>query len=314
MKRTVIAALVLAGAAATACAQNDFPVRPVRILVTETGGSSDFYVRVLSPVLTKRWGKQLIVDNRPGLISIETLIRAQPDGYNLLFYASSLWIGPMMGRGSYDPFKDLTPITLASSAPLVLAVHPALPAKSMAELIALAKARPGTLSHASGGYGSGGHLAGELLKSLTGVEILRVPFNGAGPAITATITGEVNMTFATVGAVGPHVKSGRLRLLGVGSLKPTPLVPDVPAIAATVPGFDATLIQGIFAPAKTPPALVARLQRDIAAALAEPEVRDKYMAAGTETVGSAPQELTKAMKLDVERYGKILKAGGIKPD
>ena len=313
-KRTLIAVLALTGAAAGASAQNDFPTKAVRILATEAGGSSDTYVRIIAPALTNRWGKQVIVDNRPGIIAIETLIRAQPDGYSLLCFASALWIGPMMGRGSYDPFKDVMPITLALSAPLVLAVGAALPTKSVSELIALAKARPGTVSYGSGGQGSGLHLAGELFKSMAGVDILRVPFSSASPATTATITGEVSMIFATVGAIGQHVKSGRLRLLGVGSLKPSPLVPDLPTIASTVPGFDATLIQGFFVPAKTPPALIARLQRDITTALAEPEVRDKYLVAGTETVGSPPQELSKAMKLDVERYGKILRAGGIKTE
>jgi tripartite-type tricarboxylate transporter receptor subunit TctC len=146
---------------------------------------------------------------------------------------------------------------------------------------------------------------------MAGVDILRVPFSSASPATTATITGEVSMIFATVSAVGPHVKAGRLRLLGVGSPKPSPLVPDVPAIAATLPGFDATLIQGFFAPAKTSPAVIARLQRDITAALGVPEVREKYLIAGTETVGGPPEDLLKAMKLDVQRYSKILKAGDI---
>ena len=314
MNRTVIAALVLASAAAGAGAQSNFPNKPVRILTTEAGGSSDTYVRIIAPALTSRWGKQVIVDNRPGIIAIETLIRAQPDGYSLLCFASALWIGPMMGRGTYDPFSDIMPITLALSAPLVLAVNAALPAKSVSELIALAKARPGTISYGSGGQGSGLHLAGELLKSMTGADILRVPFSSAAPATTATITGEVSMIFATIGAVGQHVKSGRLRLLGVGSLKPSLLVPDVPTIAATVPGFDATLIQGFFAPAKTPPALINKIQSDIAAVLAEPAVRDKFLVVGTETIGSPAQELSKAMKLDVERYGKILKAGGIKTE
>ncbi len=311
---TVIAALVLVGAATGACAQNTFPTKPVRILTTEAGGSSDTYVRIIAPAVTNRWGKQVIVDNRPGIIAIETLIRAQPDGYSLLCFASALWIGPMMGRGTYDPFRDVMPITLALSAPLVLAVNASLPAKSVSELIALAKARPGTLSYGSGGQGSGLHLAGELFKSMAGVDILRVPYSSASPATTATITGEVSMIFATVSAVGQHVKSGRLRLLGVGSLKSSLLVPNLPTIASTVPGFDAMLIQGFFAPAKTPPALITKLQRDITAALAEPEVRDKFLVVGAETVGSAPQELSKAMKLDVARYSNILKAGGIKTE
>jgi tripartite-type tricarboxylate transporter receptor subunit TctC len=304
-------ALVLA-AAGGVYAQSNFPAKPVRILVTEAGGSSDFYARIIAQGLTSRWGRQVIVDNRSSIIAIETLIHAQPDGYNLLCYASSLWIGPMMERGTYDPFKDVMPITLAVSAPNVLAINPNVPAKSVAELIALAKAKPGSLSYGSGGQGSGSHLAGELFKSMAGVDILRVPFKGAGPATTATMTGEVSMIFATIGSVGQYAKSGRLRVLAVGSLKPSPLTPDLPTIAATIPGFDSTLIQGFFAPARTPASLITKLQRDIAAVLAEPEVKEKFLAAGTETVGSTPDELSKAMKLDLARYGKILKAGGIK--
>jgi tripartite-type tricarboxylate transporter receptor subunit TctC len=312
MDRTGIAALALVGATTGAYAQNYFPTKPVRILATEAGGSSDMYTRIIAQGLTSRWGRQVIVENRASIVAIETLIRAQPDGYSLLSYASSLWIGPLMQRGTYDPIKDVTPITIAVSAPNVLVVNPAVAAKSVKELIALAKAKPGALNYASGGQGSGGHLAGELFNSMAGINIVRVPFKGAGPATSAVVTGDVHMIFATIGSVGSHMKAGRIRALAVGSAKPSALVPDLPTVASVLPGYESTLIQGIFAPARMAPALVRKIQQDIVAVLAQQDVQEKYLAMGTETVGSTPEALAQAMKLDIARFGKVLREGGIK--
>jgi tripartite-type tricarboxylate transporter receptor subunit TctC len=309
-----IAVLALAGAAAGAGAQDAFPTKPVRILATEAGGSSDVYARTIAQALTSRWGKQVIVDNRASVVAIETLIRAQPDGYSLLCYASSLWLGPLMQRGTYDPIRDVTPITIALSAPNVLAVNPAVPAKSVKELIALAKAKPGALNYGAGGLGSGGHLAAELLNSMAGINIVRISYKGAGPATNAVVTGDVQMIFATIGSVGPHVKSGRLRALAVGSAKPSPLVPDLPTVASVIPGFESTLIQGMFAPAKLSPAMVRKLHQDIVGVLAHQDVQEKLLAMGTEVVGSTPEALAQAMKADIARFGKILKEGGIKQE
>lgn len=314
IKKTLIAALALADTTTAAYAQSSYPAKPVRIIVTEPGGSSDVYARIIAQGLTNSWGRQVIVDNRPAIIAIETAIQAQPDGYSLLCYASSFWIGPVLQRGTYDPIKDVTPITIALRAPNVLAVNSSVPVKSVKELIELAKAQPGKLNYGSGGNGSGGHLAGELFNSMAGVKIVRIPYKGAGPATSAAVSGEVQMIFATIGSVGQHIKSGRLRGLGVTSAKPSPLVPDLPAISSVLPGYDSTLIQGFFAPAKTPPAIIKKIQQDIAAVLAQPDVKEKFLVLGTETIGSTPEELSKAMKSEIAQLGKLFKAGGIKLD
>ena len=314
LNRTVIAAVTLAGATADAHAQSNFPTKPVRIIVTDAGGSSDLYARIIAQGLTTRWGRQVIVENRSSFGAIDTLMRSQPDGYSLLCFASSLWIGPLLKRGSYDPIKDVTPITIAAKAPNVLAVNPALPAKSVKELIALAKAKPGALNYGSGGTGSGPHIAAELFNSMAGVNIVRVSFKGAGPATNAVTAGDVHMIFTSTGTVGPHVKAGRLRALAVTSAEPSPLVPDLPTIAAVLPGYDSTQFQGIFAPGKTPPALARKIQQDITAVLAQQEVKEKFLAMNSEAVGSTPEALSQAMKSDIARIGKIIKEGGIKQE
>jgi len=312
--RTVIAAGALIGAVTCAYAQTLFPTKPVRILATEAGGSSDLYSRIIAQGLTQRWGKPVIVENRASIVAIEALIRAQPNGYSLLSYASSFWLGPLMQRGTYDPLKDVTPITIALRAPNVLVVHPSMPVKSVKELIALVKARPGSFNYASGGAGSGGHLAGELFKSMAGLDIVRVSYKGAGPATSAVVTGDAQLIFATIGSVGSYVKAGRLRALAVTTAVASPLVLDLPAMSAMLPGYEVPLIQGVFAPAKLPPALVKKIQQDIVAVLAQPDVKEKFLAMGTETVGSTPEALSQAMKADLARFGKILKEGGIKQE
>lgn len=304
--------LALLAATAGAIAQDKFPSKPVRIIVTEAGGSSDLYTRTLAQALNHKWNRPVIVENRPSVMAIEAAIRAQPDGYSLLCYASSLWIGPLMGRGTYDAFKDLTPVTIAVASPNVLVVHPSVPAKSVKELIALAKARPGVLNYSAGGLGSGGHIAGEMFNSMAGVNIVRVSFKGAGPATNAVVGGEVQMLFATIGSVGAHVKAGKLRALGVGSLKPSTLVPDLPTVASTLPGFESTLIQGIFAPAKMSPVLIRKIQQDIVASLAQDDVKERYLAMSAEVVGSTPEALSSAMKTDVARLTRMIKEGSIK--
>ena len=314
MNVIIAAVLTLCTTSTVTLAQSSFPTKPVRILATEAGGSSDLYSRTIAQGLALRWGKPVIVENRPSIVAIEALIRAQPDGYSLLSYASSFWLGPLMQRGTYDPLSDVTPITIALRAPNVLVVHPFIAAKSVKELIALAKAKPGTLNYASGGAGSGGHLAGELFNSMAGINLLRVSYKGAGPATNAVLTGDAHLIFATIGSVGSHVKAGKLRALAVTTAVTSPLVPDLPPMASVLAGFDVPLIQGIFAPAKMPPAMVWKIQQDIVAVLAQQDVQEKFLAMGTETVGSTPDALSRTMKSDIARFGKILKEGGIKSE
>ena len=314
MNSTVIAALALVSATAGAYAQSNFPAKPVRIIVTDAGGSSDLYARAIARGLTNRWGRQVIVENRSSFGAIETLMQSQPDGYSLLCFASSLWIGPLLERGTYDPIKDITAVTIVAKGPNVLVVNPSVPAKSVQELIALAKAKPGALNYGSGGTGSGPHLAAELFNYMAGVNIVRVSFKGAGPAANAVVGGDVHMIFTTVGAIGPHVKSGRLRALAVTTAEPSPLVADLPTIASVLPGYDSTQITAIFAPAKMPPALVRKIQQDIAAVLAQQDVKDRFLTMSAEAVGSTPEALSEAMKSDIAQIGKVIKAGGIKPE
>jgi tripartite-type tricarboxylate transporter receptor subunit TctC len=307
MRKTIsLAVTLLLGGMSMAYAQN-FPVRPVRILTTEPGASSDLAARVIALGLTARLGQQVIVDNRGGVLAIDALVKAQPDGYTLLLYGSGLWLAPLaQEHPTYDPVKDVTPVSIATSSPAVLVVNPQVPAKSVKELIAVAKAKPGTLNYSSGGPGSTPHLAAELLNSMAGIKITRVPYKATGPAVNAVIGGEVQVLFATTGSVGPHVKSGKLRALAVTSAKPTALVPDLPTVASTVPGYELTQVQGMFVPAKTPTPLINRLYHEIAAVLSQPEVKERFIANGAEAVGSSPDVLAAQIKREMSRLGPFM--------
>ncbi len=312
MRWTAAAVALLCGLPGS-YAQN-FPTRPVRIVTTEPGAASDVAARIIAQGLSLRFGQQVIVDNRGGVMAIDTLIRASPDGYTLLYYGSGLWLAPLMQRATYDPIKDVAPVTIATSAPAVLVVNPSVPAKSVKELIALAKAKPGELNYGSGGPGSTPHLAAELFKSMAGVNIVRVGFKGTGPATNSVMGGEVQVIFATTGTVGPHVKSGKLRALAVTSLRPTPLVPDLPTVAAVLPGYELNQIQGIFAPARTPASIIQRFHQEIAAVVGQADVKDRFMTIGTEAVGSSPEVLAEAMKSEMARISKVVKEAGIRID
>jgi len=296
-----------------ASAQN-FPVKPVRILATEPGAAADVAARTIAQGLTASFGQQVIVENRSGVIAIETLVRSPPDGYTLLYYGSGLWLAPLMQRTSYDPMKDFAPVTLATSAPAVLVVYPSVPVKSVKDLIALAKAKPGELNYGSGGAGSTPHLAAELFKSMAGVNIVRVAYKGVGPALNSLIAGEIQLLFATTGSVGPHVKSGRLRAVAVTSARASALVPELPTVASVVPGYELTQIQGVFAPSRTPAPIVKRFHQEIARVLGQTDVKEKFLALGTEPVGSSPEALSAAMKAEISRLGKVFKEAGIRPE
>ena len=241
--------------------------------------------------------------------------KAPPDGYTLLIDAASFWIGPLLQETPYDPVKDFAPVTLTDSAPNVLVVNPSLPVKSVKELIALAKARPGELNYGSSSTGSTPHLAAELFNMMAGVKIVRVPFKGSGPAVISLLGGQVQLMFATAGSVAPHVKSGRLRALAVASLQPSALAPGLPTIAASgVPGYEAVAFEGMFAPAKTPVAIIDRLNQEIVRVLNRAEVKERFFNAGVETVGSTPEEFAAAIKSNVAKWGKLIKDAGIRDE
>ena len=305
--------LALAVVSNAATAADAWPQRPLRIITSEPGGGSDFTARVVAQGLSQSLGQQVIVDNRAGTVTAaQIMTKAAPDGYTLLSYNNSLWTLPLLQPMFYDVLRDFIPVTLATRSPNILVAHPAVLVNSVRELVAYAKAHPGTLNYASGTVGSTNHLAAELFKALAGVNIARVSYKGSGFAVNDLIGGQVQLMFATSGSIAPHVKSGRLRALAVTSAQPSALAPGLPTIAASgVPGYEAVTMYGLYAPAKTPAAIIDRLQRDAARFLQTADIREKLFGAGVETVGSPPQEFVAAIRADIARLAKVIKDAGI---
>jgi tripartite-type tricarboxylate transporter receptor subunit TctC len=303
---------ILLAAAGAASAQS-YPTRHLRIITAAAGGGSDFATRLIATPLGAALGQQVIVDNR-GLIAADIAAKAPPDGYTLLLSGPTLWLLPFMRDNVASDVSDFTAITAATETANILVVHPTLPAKSVKGLIALAKARPGELNFATSGTGNSVHIAGELFKSMAGIDIVRINYKGATNALTDLMAGRTQLMFAVPGSSVPHVKAGRLRALAVTSAKPTPLAPGLPTVAETLPGFESVSRLAIFAPAGTPAPIVKRLNEEIVRALQRPEVKEKLLAAGIEPVGSTSEALAALIKSEVERMGKIIKAAGIRAD
>jgi len=292
----------------------EFPSKPVRLVVAAPGGGSDFTARILAQGLTPNLGQQVIVDYRGGGIqSIEYVQKSPPDGYTLHITGSTMWVLPLVNKVPYDAEKDFMPITLIDMSPSVMAVHPSVPVKSVEELIALAKARPGELNFSSSPAGGSGHLAGELLKHMAGVNIIWVPYKSAGLAITALIAGEVHLTTNDASLMMPHVKAGRVRALGVTTAQPSPLAPGLPTIMSTgLPGYEAAGRTGIWAPAKTPDAVIRKLNQELVRVLNQPDVKEKFLSAGSETVGSTPEQFAALIRSEIVKVGKLVKDAGIR--
>ena len=290
-----------------------YPGKPVRIVTSAAGGTPDFVARLIAQAISGPLGQQVIVDNRSsGIIPAEIVARASPDGYTLLVTSNVLWIVTLMQKTSFDPVKDFSPIALTSMAPAVLVVHPSVPARSVRQLIALAKARPGELNYSSSTTGTASHLAGELFKAMAGVNIVRIAYKGAGLAINDLISGQVQLTFITATSVMPHVKAGRLRALAITSARPFALFPELPTVAASgLPGYEATSTYCALAPARTPETIVHRLNQEIERFLRTAEAKEKFFSSGSEVVGGSPEQLADAMKSEMARMGKIIKAAGI---
>jgi tripartite-type tricarboxylate transporter receptor subunit TctC len=319
LKRKIIFAVVVGLMALQAPAQMAQPApantsRPMRIVTGGTGGGNDFLSRILAQGLTSLRGQQVIVDNRPsGVIPGEIVMRSAPDGHTLVVYGSSFWTAPLLQETPFDPIRDFTPVTLAAFTPNVVVIHPALAATSMGELIALMKVKPGTFNYATSGTGSANHLAGELFKVMAGVNMVRINYKGPGQAISDLMAGQVQMMFATATAGLTQARAGKLRALAVTSLKPSALAPELPTVAAAgLAGYEAVSPYGIYGPARIPAALVNDLHRDILDILQRADSKTRLFAAGLEIVGSSPAQLTAAMKADQLKFGKIIKAAGIK--
>ncbi|MGZ5140309.1 MAG: tripartite tricarboxylate transporter substrate binding protein, partial [Burkholderiales bacterium] len=282
------------------------------------GGGNDLAARTIGQAVASRLGQPWVVDNRGGaggLIAFETVARAPADGYTLLVYAGNLWTIPLLRKNVRYELKDFAPITWAARSPSTIVVHPSVPVYSVQDLIALAKARPGQLSYGAGGVGASTHLAAELFKSMAKVDILFVPYKGNGPAMNDLISGQVQMMFGTAGTVTPHIKSGRVRAIAVTSAEPSILAPGLPTVAASgLPGYESISIYGVYAPAGTPQAIIRQLNLAIVAVLNTPELRERFLNVGMETVGSTPEQLAAAMKADEARLRKVINEAGIRGD
>jgi tripartite-type tricarboxylate transporter receptor subunit TctC len=290
----------------------DYPAKSIRIITSAPGGSSDFMSRLIAPGLTERLGQQVIADNR-GNFGGEILAKVPSDGYTLLVDGASLWTGPLLQKTPYDPVRDFAPVTIAVSAPNVIVVHPSLPVKSVKELIALAKARPGELNYGSGGIGGASHLPAELFKSMAGVNIVNVNYKGTGQAINALVAGEIQLMFANATIASPQIKVGRLRGVAVASLQRSALLPDLPTVAASgLPGFESVVLQGILTRANTPAAHVSRLNQEIVRVLNRADVKERLFSTGVEIVGSSPEELATTIRSDIAKWGKVIKDAGIR--
>lgn len=323
MKKSFLAFIVLTVVAGVAVgplfAAEEYPTRPIRMIVPfPPGGGNDLLARSISQPLSQAIGQQVVVDNRGGAggqIGATLAAAAAPDGYTIFLgsIGNLTFLPVLQSKLQYEPVRDFVPVTLLATSPFILVVNPAVPAKSVKELIALAKAQPGKLNYGSAGPGSSLHMTGELFKLESGADITHIPYKGTAPALVDLLAGQVQMLFSTMPSVVPHVKSGKLRALGVSSAKRTAVVPDVPTIAeAGVPGFEVLNWQGIVVPKKTPEAIVQKLNRALREALKSPETIAALAKQGLDAAGGTPGEFGALIKSEIEKYGKVAKAANLR--
>lgn len=287
----------------------NYPDKPIRIVTSGVGGSADLVARVLARELGLSLGQEVTVDNRDNaVVPIDAVADAPPDGCSLLVSGGALWIGPLIhNKSSRDVFRDFAPITLAASAPNILVVHPSLPVNSVIDLIALAESRPGQLLYSSGAAGSSSHLAGELFKLMTGVNIVRAGYQDSGAIIDDLISGRVQLMFGTAAVVAPHLDSGRLRAIAVTSARRSMLASGLPTVAASgLAGYESATLIGLLAPAKTPGVIIDILNRESVRILCSPDIKNEFLGAGMDTVGSSPEEFTDNIKSEITRLGKVI--------
>ncbi len=305
-------------AAAPAPAQT-YPAKSVRMVVpfAAGAGSNDIMARLIAQKLTDGYGQQFVVDNRPGasgIIGTDIVAKAQPDGYTLLMMSLTFTVNPsLFSKLPYDTIKDLTPVTMVASAPLMLVVNPSVPAKSVAEFIAYAKANPGKLNFGSGGPGTTPHLAGEMLKTMAGIQVTHIPYKGGAPALADLVGGQIQFMCENIPGTLPFAKAGKLRALAVTDLKRSPLLPELPTLDESgLKGYQIVGWNGLFVPAGTPLAIVNKLYDGVGRALAMPDVKDRLAIMGADGVGDTPQHFTAFIKAEIPKWGKVVKDAGLK--
>jgi tripartite-type tricarboxylate transporter receptor subunit TctC len=299
-------------AAGIASGQN-YPDKSIRLLVPPPGGSTEFTSRLLADAVAASLGQRFVIESRAGQLGAEIAAQAPADGYTALHFTNLIWLMPLFRKVAWDPVRDFAPVAMTIVTPNIVVVHPSLPAKSIKELIALAKARPGELNYGSGSTGAANHVAAELFKSMAGVNLVRINYKGAGTAIIDLVAGQVQVMFATAGSVTHHIKSGRLRALAVTSAEPSALTPGLVTVAAAgLPGYESASMSAMFVPAKTPAGIIQRLNHEVVQGLNKPEVKDRLFAAGIQVVGSTPDEAAAKIKSEVARMGKVIREAGLR--
>jgi tripartite-type tricarboxylate transporter receptor subunit TctC len=315
--RSPLLALAAALIAALPAAAQNYPSRPVRVIVPyAAGGNTDFTARAIAVKLTEVFGQQVIVDNRPGgatNIGAEVVAKAPTDGYMMLMGGASNAINmSLFAKPPYNTLRDFAPIVLCVQGANVLTMHPSVPAKNLKELIAVARAQPGKLNFASSGIGSSNQMAGELLKVMAKINIVHVPYKGNAPALTDTLAGHVEMMFSGVPAVVPHIQSGRLRAIGIGSLKRFPALPQVATFDESgLKGYEATTWFGLMAPVKTPREIVSRWNVEVGKILASSDIKERFINDGLEPMGGSAEEFGKFIRSEIDKYAKVIKAAGV---
>jgi tripartite-type tricarboxylate transporter receptor subunit TctC len=294
-----------------------YPSKPIRIISPfAPGGGNDNICRIIAPRLSESLKQQVLVDNRPGanaIVGTELAARAAPDGYTIVLIPSGHAVNATLYKKlPYDSIRDFTAITLVASSPLVLAMHPSVPTRNVKELIALAKAHPGQLTYGSAGIGSSGHLAGALFETLTGTKLVHVPYKGMGLVVTDLMGGQVSLTFGTSASVMPQVRSGRLRALATTGSTRSPALPDIPTVAESLPGYEASLWYGFVGPARLPADIVQRLNAEIIAILKQPAVRDRFAGEGVDVRYTTPEEFARLLASDVQRWAKVIARAGVR--
>jgi tripartite-type tricarboxylate transporter receptor subunit TctC len=319
LRRQLCTIALIAALPAAASAQT-YPTKPIRIIIPfAAGGVTDVVIRTIAPKLGEALGQPIIVDNRGGAggtIGTALGAKSAPDGYTLIAPAASHTTTPGLYQNlPFDVIKDFAPITQVVVVPFMLVVHPSVPATNVKELLAHARANPNTLNFGSAGNGSSNHLAGELLKSMGGVEMVHVPYKGSGPAMNDLLAGHLSFMFDTINTSIGHVRAGTLRALAIGSQKPSRALPEVPTVAdaADLPGFEAVTWTGLLAPAGTPPEIITRLNQEVVKVLQIPEIQQKLSAQGAEPVGSSPQEFDAYIRSEIAKWNKVIKDAGVQP-